>query len=316
MYLRNDVSVPLTLSYGVPQGSVLGPLLFSLFINDLPLHFSQILCDMFADDTTLHISGSSIVEIQNSLNTALTELQSWCLSNRMVVNPSKSASMLIATRQKRQRLIPSTLNLIYNNTPISQVTSHRILGVIIDHNLTWADHTENISNRLSSHIYQLNTIKHFIDTGTKLIFYYAYIQPHIDYCSTLWGNCVESHLKRIFSLQKRALKAIYLNFQPNSARLFDSSSIMPLSKRVTFNNCLFVHKILYGLAPSYLSHIVNRKTSPYVTHKLLLDIPRPEMDLFKSSFAYSGAREWNNLPLSLRSISNPLNFKHALAGYI
>ena len=116
---------------GVPQGSVLGPLLFCIFINDLPLCISSPLvqCDMFADDDTLHASSDNVEEIRNELQCSLSEVLKWCNTNRMALNPSKSKCMLIATRQKHQRQLP-TLDLTLNSKPVKQVSEHRLSGVL------------------------------------------------------------------------------------------------------------------------------------------------------------------------------------------
>ena len=119
-----------------------------------------------------------------------------------MANPIKSKSMLVCTRQKRIK-INDQLNLYFDQVLLPQVSSHKLLGVIIDHNLTWANHTAFISSKLSTKAYQLNCIKNFLDLATRKLFYFAYIQPQLDYCSTVWGHCCKSHLIRLKSIQKR-----------------------------------------------------------------------------------------------------------------
>ena len=122
VHLNGNISTYGTLKTGVPQGSVLGPLLFSLFINDLPLHLSdkKVVCTMFADDTTLFTSGNSTDTVANTLQNSLNELSCWCLSNHMVLNPSKTKYMAISTRQKHQ-LHPLSFSLYLGEIPIQRV---------------------------------------------------------------------------------------------------------------------------------------------------------------------------------------------------
>ena len=103
VYLNDNFSSEGQIPFGVPQGSILGPILFSLFINDMPLHISnENTCEMFTDESTLHFSGKTITEISNILQSSLNDVNEWCVSNNMVLNPAKTETMLIATRQKLQ----------------------------------------------------------------------------------------------------------------------------------------------------------------------------------------------------------------------
>ena len=114
----------------------MGPILFSLFINDLPLHVKDISvdCDMLADDTTLHTSGKDIMQIRSKMQDSLDQVSNWCDNNHMVINPIKTKSTTIATRQKHQ-LSPLPLDLVLNGAKIDQVTEHRLLGITTDNKL-------------------------------------------------------------------------------------------------------------------------------------------------------------------------------------
>jgi len=134
---------------GVPQGSVLGPLLFCIFINDLPLHLSDssVSCDLFADDATLHTPDKDISVINARLQTSLHEVSDWCESNSMVLNPSKTECMVITTRQKHQ-LSPLKLDLHINGNPVQQVTQHKLLGVVVDDQLKWEAQIESVCKQI------------------------------------------------------------------------------------------------------------------------------------------------------------------------
>ena len=125
---------------GVPQGTVLGPLLFSLFINDLPLSISNPLvsCDLFADDTSIQSSDEKMSHVQSSLQQGLNDSANWCYLNQIVIYPGKTKCITLASRQKHQTE-PLTLNLVFDN-PIEQVHSHKVLGVLIDDKLRWETH--------------------------------------------------------------------------------------------------------------------------------------------------------------------------------
>ena len=134
--LHGSYSSKESVKYGVPQDSVLGPILFSLFINDFPLHVKNIPvdCDMLADDTTLHTSGKDILQIRSNMQDSLDQVSKRCDNNHMVISPIKTKSMTITTRQKPQlSLLP--LDLVINGAKIDQVSEHRLLGITLDNTL-------------------------------------------------------------------------------------------------------------------------------------------------------------------------------------
>ena len=302
------------LSYGVPQGSILGPLLFSIYINDLPLSINSSLCHLFADDTTLVAYGDSVASITSDLSYALQDLYSWCVANSMLVNPSKSECMLVCTRQKRMKL-NDTLSLTFDNIPLPQVSSHRLLGVVIDRNLTWSNHTALLSNRLASKVYQLNCIKNFINLATRKLFYHAYIQPCLDYCSSVWGHCCKTHLIRLNSLQKRSFKLILKSHEYTLDAMAKMLNIQPLNAKIIFNDCILLHKIVCGSAPSYLSFLALKQPSQYFSDDLRIVLPFPNMDIMKMSFAFNCASSWNKLPVFLRRIKKTNIFRRHLLNH-
>ena len=154
VFLNGKFSSEGVVKYGVPQGSILGPTLFCMFINDLPLHLShaEVLCEMFADDSTLHTADKELDVIKHRLQISLGEVSLWCKANAMLLNPAKTESMVIATRQKHQ-LGPLDLNLKCENTNITQVSKHKLLGVIIDKELQWQPHVDKLSKCIAQKLY-------------------------------------------------------------------------------------------------------------------------------------------------------------------
>ena len=291
----------LPVKYGIPQGSVLGPLLFSLYINDLPL-FIKALCELFADDTTIHSSHSNLNNLLLSLQESINNLLQWTELNHMSLNSYKTKYMTITTRQKRQN-ISSRMPLYIGNEKIVEVATHKVLGVTIDNNLSWTNHVNELTKRVSQKLQKLQKlqkiakIKHFLNAHARKLFFHAHIQPIIDYASTLWDSASANTLKPLVSIHKRALKLTLLKSTSLTAHDYKILDVLPLKLKLEFNKGIIMHKIVFGYAPSNLKlNFVSNQNRH--SHKLV--VPRPRLDLFKCSLMYSGGKLWNNLPLSIK----------------
>lgn len=175
-------------------GSILGS---NLCINDLSLCISHLdaNCDLFADDTTIHSSDKDIATINKVLQQSLDEV---CSDNHMIISISKTKSMLVTTRQKHQRGLPP-LTLSLDSQPIEQVTRHRLLGIIVDNQLSWEPHTGSICKTISQNLFLLSKLRHIVNTDIRKLFFNAHIKTHCDYSSTVWERCSEVHIKKIIS---------------------------------------------------------------------------------------------------------------------
>jgi hypothetical protein len=306
-------SSSLPVHYGVPQGSVLGPLLFSLYVNDLPLHLSS-QCEMFADDTTMHSEHNEIEPLAISIQDSIQELQSWTELNHMAVNPTKTEVMLITTRQKRQVLPSSLPPITLGNQTIKEVRHHKLLGVTIDNNLSWSEHVSTISKTISKKVFQLTRIKKFLNHHSRKLFYTAHIQSTVDYASTLWDSASGNVMKPLVRVIRRAIKAVLLKPKINDGD-FVNLGILPLHDRLKYNKVVFMRAILSGKLSQTLSRCFSVNNSRHYTK---LNTPIPRLDLFKTSLVYSGSVMWNNLPIYIQQARRrkkqfkTLLFKHLL----
>ena len=301
------------ISHGVPQGSVLGPLLFCVYINDLPLHVTDtsVECHMLADDTTINKSSPHMQSIQTSLQNTLTDISHWCALNRMNLNPTKTKSMVLTTRQKHQ-LRPLTLSLSINNSNIEQVHQHRVLGVIIDDSLQWKQHVEHLCKLLSRNLYLLSRLQSILPTEAKKVFYSAHIKSHLDYASVVWDGCSGALFKEINSRHRRAVRLVSpLQGVSTDSKMADLG-LLPLHMHLLFNKAVFMFKVLNDYAPSYLTDLFHSAPSPYSYFKYNLIYPRPRLDIYKTSISFSGAQLWNTLPTTLKIQTSLSSFKTAL----
>ena len=312
--LHGSYSSKESVKYGVPQGSVLGPILFSLFINDLPLHVKDISvdCDMLADDTTQHTSGKDIMQIRSNMQDSLDQVSNWCDNNHMVLNPIKTKSMTIATIQIHQ-LSHLPLDLVLNGAKIDQVSEHRLLGIT---KLRWDSHINNVCKTVSRRVFLLSKLRYIVDIDTRKLFFNAHIKPHIDYASAVWDGCSDVLKKRLNSLRRRAVKLILPDTTLTTDQKLKEMRIMSLQKQLEYNKGLFMYRLLSNEAPEYISNLYTLTPSRYSSSRNYhLSLPRPRIDIFETSISFSGAHLWNNLPLTVRSCQSLSSFKRKLRAH-
>ena len=321
VYIGNTASKFNQIKAGVPQGSVLGPVLFLIYINDLPLHVRHSQIALFADDTTIHQSSKSIKSIEDNMQKDLENINKWCDENKMKINENKTNSMLISTKQKLSKLPKSTLDLSINDVTLANVEKQKLLGVEIDSNLEYTDHIDKMCKNISSKLALLKRIKRYLTIDYRKIFYNGYILPLIDYCIVVWSNTSKSNLLRIHRLQKYAARII-LDAQPDapSKPLFDELNWLNIFEKIDYQKSLILYKMKHEPSPSYLHNLF---PVPNCTSHLLrsntynnFDIPRPNTEKFKHSFQYSGARLWNGLPANVKNANSLYSFKNSMVKHI
>jgi hypothetical protein len=314
VYVNNSPSSNQTLSHGVPQGSILGPVLFAIFINDLPLCISSsnVQCDLLADDATVHTSKTKLTDITNDLQTSLNEITVWCYNNQMCLNPTKTKSMLIGTRQKLQNQPSLSLNLTLNSELIEQVQEHRILGVTVDSKLIWNSHIINVCKTLSRNIYLLSKLKTIVTFEAMRSFYFAHIMSHINYVSNVWDSCADDHMKKMLSLHKRSVKQLLPDQELTYEERCTSMFILTLPNQHLYNKCMLMQKIKNAEAPQYLRDLIensNRRRNIAGPRNDIKLYSKTRLDIYKKSFAFSASKCWNEiLPPCLKSL-NTLCFK-------
>ena len=304
------------ISAGVPQGSILGPLLFLIFINDLPLNLTNTNSDIFADDLTLSVSAPNKQDIQTNCQVALNQTNLWSLQNKMVVNKQKTKCMLLGSSQKLSKLEDKNLTLILNDTTLNQVCEHKVLGVTIDNKLSWDAQVNIVCKSLTNKISLLNKIKCYLPLECRKLYYNAYILPIMDYCDTIWGNCTKYNVNKIVKLQKRAARVILnTSFDSPSDPLFKKLKWLTFPQRIMYHKAIQVYKSLNNLSPSYMFSLFNNNKTDHnlrsVSNGDLLP-PKFRLNCYKNSLSYSGSTIWNSIPFNIRKSSTLQEFKSKL----
>lgn len=228
---------------GVPQGSILGPLLFLVYINDFHNCLSSGVAQHFADDTAIVFNGLAIKKMKLMMSREISKIDDWLCANRLSLNAAKTEIILFRPVNKRCQ---SNFNLKIKNTKIFLSNKVKYLGVVLDPHLSWRYHLSDLSKKLTRANGFLSKIRYFVDTPTIISLYYSLFQSHLTYGCLAWGLTCKNSLSRILSLQRRAIKIIsfsgYNNPSPHSTSyLFSRLGILKLEDVIKLRLCLFMH---------------------------------------------------------------------------
>jgi hypothetical protein len=190
---------------GVPQGSILGPFLFLIYINDLGTISNKISTIMFADDSNVFSSGSDLKNIESLLNSELPLLIDWLRANRLSLNIDKTHVMVFGPPRK---LNQTHVDIQIEGRPLNIVKSTKFLGLIFDSGLTWKDHIHHLTTKIAKSIGILSLAKQTLTQKSLIQLYYAFVFPYLTYCTIIWGKNHDLTIWPVFRLQKISLGII------------------------------------------------------------------------------------------------------------
>ena len=242
-----------SMAAGVPQGSVLGPFLFILFINDIASEVSANI-KLFADDTSLFvIVDASSPDSGSVLNNDLKSIENWASTWDVNFNPAKTVTMFISRKQNRNQPL-----LYFNNQTVTENTKHTHLGVTFNQNATWSDHIQNIYTKAYSRLNILRMLKHKIDRKSLETLYSSYIRPSMEYAGSLWDCCTKAESDLLESVQLEALRIISgLRRGTSHVIIYNETLYEPLQDRRQKHKLKLMHKIVNHQTPQYLYDIIS-----------------------------------------------------------
>ena len=303
---------------GIPQGSILGPLLFTIYISDLPSCNLFSKPRMYADDTTLTSSAEDPCVLEHKMNFDMNLIQSWLTANKLTLNVKKTKYMLIGSKFKLSQ-IHNDFTVKVHNTPPDRVTKHKTLGVHIDESVNWRPHINATSKKISAGLAILKRVSTTIPFDTRMNMYNALVVPYFNYCSTVWGNIGKGLSDRIQKLQNRAARILtFSNYKTRSSILLDDLGWERLGNKRLKQLAMIMYKIHNNLSSSYLRRIFTN-TSIVHAHNLRNSeinwyVPRPRTEYAKGSLHCRGSVLWNKIPSEIRHLSSLKLFKTSLNG--
>ena len=305
--LHNCQSTYSPVTCGVPQGSVLGPLLFLIYVNDICQSSERLKFVLFADDTNIFYSSNNLSTFENIVNNELISLATWFSVNKLSLNVQKTSYMLFCKRTCRFDPI-----IRMNGIVLERVRCTKFLGVQLDDKLLWKNHIAHIRSKMSSVLSVLYKVHLLIDRESLILLYNTLFVPHMYYCCSIWGNTCKSYLKPITAIQKRAAYLLNPNLGSTN-HVFSRYNLLKFIDIVHISTALVAFDAYNGILPDRLR----------VLYKPVSNNPNSKnCDRFisvtaKSNMRFhcitaSSIRIWNSLSSSLKQCKHKKRFKITL----
>lgn len=287
VYLNGTVSEFKRINYGVPQGSVLGPVLFIIYVNDLSAYVdygNSALCSyMFADDLAILGLNTNIDALDNNLEQTTSKIKEWCDANMLCLNSDKTVDIMFKLGCTVNDLNPAV----------------KFLGIYIDRNLGWQSHVNYISSKMSKSIFVLRVLKHKLCIKSLITIYYAYIQSYISYGILLWGN--DSSSNKLLILQKRALRVMCgVSARTHCRPLFADLGILTIPSLYVLSCLLYIRENVdsYSLCSNVHEHSTRHNNKLY-TRKC-------RYAATQNYFEVTAVKLFNSVPINLRSLDTKI----------
>ena len=310
----------LSITCGVPQGSVLGPLLFLIYINDLPNASQKLKFYLFADDTNIYFESSDLSNLIKIVNRELRSVKKWLDANKLSLNIDKTNYIIFHSSSVK---VPSDAVIKIGKKSIKRVKFVKFLGLLLDEHLSWKYHLSELSKKLARTCGMFFKIRNLLPLDVLICLYNALFLSFLQYGLIVWGQTYASYIEPVFRLQKKAIRAI--SFQPRlspSLPIFKDLKLLKLSDIFELRLLTFVFDSVNKTSPECFHNffVFNSSVHQYCTRQAsqgdLYLTRQNSLQYGLKSLRYLGAKLWNTLPAELRNAPSKISFKAKLKTYL
>jgi len=308
VHIYNSDSSLTNISCGVPQGSILGPLFFIIFVNDIVYCSNILKFILYADDTNVFLTASNISNAITVANTELEKLSNWFKANCLMLNVNKSSFIVFSKNAKH---VTNNEHIKIDNVIIKQVTSTKFLGVTIDSSLSWSYHINGVATKLSRIVGILHKLKFVLPKAALLKIYFSLFYSTMLYCVLIWGNADAKYINRIQVLQNKAIRAV-LNapYRSPTDLMYSKLKCLKLCELYSYQLAIFFFKLYKGYLPSFCQKYIISSSSAekydlrsHVIHNLAKTQCR------QRHVISTGPILWDKIPTNIKSSTSLAIFK-------
>ena len=302
------------LTYGVPQGSILGPLLFIMYTSDMTDITDKNKMIVYADDTTVLVSGNNITEAIQHSSDILNRFYLYFTANKLTINPSKTKYMIykpIFRKSKNQRLLHNTTQtkVVLNGIELEQVNKIQFLGIVINDKLTWHNHKQHICRKVCKSLGIIYNCKHILSENELINMYKTFIQPYFLYAIEVWGHSLQSLTDTILKLQSRVLRIMFNCKRSDDAWRINNNRIKTVNDLYSMTIGKICMKNHLELIPSKFAKEVMPSLNIVQLDNKITRVSLSQMYNYKklkgtydTSFQMSCTKVWNAFPLDIKSL--------------
>ena len=307
--INGHISSTRTVKTGVPQGSTLGPLLFLIFINDLPLVSQEARFIMFADDAVLTVDHKSIKQAEKIMNEILKNIARWCTENKLTLNTKKTEYVIFGTKAMKRKA--GQIELALGEETLREKQSYKYLGTILDATLNVGPQIAKLNSTLAGKLTSFRRMRYCMSEATSAYIYKATILPIIDYNDIIYELMTSQQKIKLQRIQNRALRTVFLGKKLTVGEMHEKAKVQYLAQRRE------THLLSLMFKRSFQTEYVeanNRKTRQ--SEGRILAVPHPNTNKYKKAPRYCGSKMWNELPFRVRDTNSIVVFKNRVRNYL